>query len=151
MNKNLTVFIIILIVAVGGIWYFNSNSNSAIAPSPVPEAGSLPTPPVTPPTTPPAMTEHTVTYTDSGFSPSTITINAGESITFINNSSDQMSVASNPHPAHTIYPEFDQYKTSQQGALEFTFAFTKVGTWKYHNHLNPGDGGTVIVKAIEAQ
>lgn len=97
-------------------------------------------------TTSPAATqsENMVTLIDSGFSPSTITIKSGQSVTFVNNSSSPARVASDPHPIHNGYPGLDALKGSNPGE-SYTFTFTKVGTFGYHNHLNPSTKGTVIV------
>ena len=87
----------------------------------------------------------TVTYDGSSFSPKVVTIKKGDSVIFINQSDKSMSVASNPHPTHTDYPGFDQYKSAEKGMASYTFVFEKVGTWGYHNHLNPSVTGTVKV------
>ncbi len=86
-----------------------------------------------------------VSYGTQGFSPKTITIKKGETVIFENKTGKNASVASDPHPTHTLYPEFDQYKTDQRGKTEFRFTFEKVGTWKYHDHLSSSITGTVIV------
>ncbi len=86
-----------------------------------------------------------VVYTSNGFTPQTVTIKKGDTVTFENKTGRSASVASNNHPTHLLYPEFDQYKTDQRGKDEFKFTFTKVGSWGYHDHLNAGMGGTVIV------
>lgn len=86
-----------------------------------------------------------VTYDVNGFSPKTITIKKGETVVFQNKTGKPASVASNDHPTHLLYPEFDQYKTDQRGKDEFRFTFKKVGTWGYHDHLNATVGGTVVV------
>ncbi|MCK9351997.1 MAG: cupredoxin domain-containing protein [Candidatus Pacebacteria bacterium] len=97
-----------------------------------------------------------VSYSDTGFSPKTITIKAGDTIKFTNNSSGtKMWVASDPHPAHTDYSEtprdthcpdtaenaFDQCSDGKA----YSFTFDKIGTWEYHNHLLAADRGEVIV------
>lgn len=149
MNKNWTIGIVAVIVIAGG-WYFWGGSNKqVVAPTtetPATTNTSVEQTPVTATQTVPATKTVTVTYDGKSFSPSIVTIKNGDSVTFINSSTGGMSVASNPHPTHTIYPEFDQYKTSAKGQKEFTFTFTKVGSWGYHNHLNPGVGGTVVVQ-----
>ncbi len=89
----------------------------------------------------------TVNYDGAKFSPASITVREGDSVTFVNNSSGGMSVASDPHPSHANYPEFDQYKTGARGQKTFTFKFDKAGSWLYHNHLNASATGTVIVTA----
>ncbi len=96
-----------------------------------------------------------VSYTSEGFSPSTITIKKGQTITFLNKGSQEMWVASDEHPSHTGYdgtnkdahcdvgatPSFDQCGVS----ATYSFTFTKVGTWSYHNHREDEDRGSVIV------
>ena len=86
----------------------------------------------------------TITYSDTGFSPQSLTVKMGTPVTFINNSSGPMWVASAPHPQHTDYPEFNQLKSVEKGG-EYTFTFDKVGTWKYHNHMNASSFGSVTV------
>lgn len=90
--------------------------------------------------------EVTVTYTDEGFSPKIVTIKKGDMVVFQNKTGARASVASDEHPTHLLYPEFDQYKTEQRGKDEFRFSFENVGTWKYHDHLNAIMTGTVIVE-----
>lgn len=90
------------------------------------------------------MGEAVVTYTDSGFMPATITVKKGTVVTFRNESSGGMWTASAVHPTHQLLPGFDQKKSvSKGGTYEYTFA--KVGTWKYHNHVNPTDTAAVVV------
>lgn len=86
-----------------------------------------------------------VSYTSSGFSPTTVTIKKGATVKFINKSGNKMDVASNPHPTHTDYSGFDQWKSASKGKDEYSFTFEKVGTWGYHNHAKASDGGTVVV------
>ena len=64
---------------------------------------------------------------------------------FQNKTGKRVSVASDEHPTHLLYPEFDQYKTAERGKDIFRFTFEKVGTWNYHDHLNATMGGTVVV------
>jgi|TARA_Y100000310_G_scaffold345866_1_gene471937 plastocyanin len=87
----------------------------------------------------------TVTYTSDGFSPKTVTINAGDTVRFVNESSGGMWMASNNHPTHTILPSFDHKKSVGNGET-YEFTFTETGSWGYHNHVNAGKGGTVIVE-----
>jgi plastocyanin len=85
-----------------------------------------------------------VTFTDKGFSPSPVTVKVGTTVTFVNESSSGMWVASDPHPTHTLLPGFDQLASAgKNGTYEYTF--TKIGTWTYHNHLNPTVKGTIVV------
>lgn len=85
-----------------------------------------------------------VTFTDKGFSPTPVTVKAGSTVAFINESSAAMWVASDPHPTHTLLPGFDELGSVGKGGT-YEYTFTKVGTWTYHNHLTPTVKGTVVV------
>lgn len=88
---------------------------------------------------------HTVTYTSSGFSPSSLTINAGDSVHFVNNTSGTMWVASDPHPMHSDYSEFDAQKGYASNTT-YSFTFDEAGTYEYHDHQHASMRGTIIVK-----
>lgn len=90
------------------------------------------------------MTKAAVSYTDSGFTPNTITVKKGTTVTFTNQSTKGMWVASAVHPTHQLLPGFDQLKSVAKGGT-YEYAFDKVGTWKYHMHRNPSDTGSVVV------
>ena len=87
-----------------------------------------------------------VTYTENGFSPQSIKITKGSTVKFINKSEMPLWVASDPHPEHSDYPEFDTPKANggkMPGLKEdFSFTFEKAGTWKFHNHTASSDMGT---------
>lgn len=86
-----------------------------------------------------------VTYSDAGFSPKSVTVNKGEVVTFVNESDNNLWVASNPHPVHTGLSGFDARKNIKKGE-SYSFTFTQVGSWSYHNHSNSSDTGTVVVQ-----
>jgi len=98
-------------------------------------------------TTQPAPTGKTVTVeiTSSGFNPSSVTINSGDTVKFVNRDSSRHQPASNPHPIHTDYPGFDARRGLATGE-SYSFTFTRKGTWGFHDHLNPGTTGTIIVQ-----
>ncbi len=89
-------------------------------------------------------TRTVVTYTDTGFAPTTVTVKTGTTVTFVNESNIGMWVASAVHPTHQLLPGLNQ-TASVAKAGTYEYAFTKIGTWKYHNHMNPTQEGTVIV------
>ena len=78
------------------------------------------------------------------FLPQTITIAKGEEITFINEDNSPHWPASNIHPAHKIYPEFDPKQSISPGD-KWTFKFERAGNFKFHDHLNPQVVGEVSV------
>ncbi len=91
-----------------------------------------------------AAQTYTLYYTENGFQPSFVTIHVGDKVKFRNQFEIEMWVASNAHPTHTEYPEFDQH-TSVGKNGDFTFTFTKSGVWGFHNHLRPEHQGVVSV------
>lgn len=99
-------------------------------------------------TTPPASSDQnaaaTITYADSGFSPSKITVKSGSTVTIKNTSSGEMQLDSDPHPIHT--DDTDLNVGAVAAGQSQTFTVTKKGTFGYHNHLNPSDKGTIIVE-----
>lgn len=92
-----------------------------------------------------ATTIQTITYTNDGFVPTELTVKAGTKVTFINQSDVKMWVASANHPAHLLYPEFDE-KTAVAKGGSYSFTFNKVGTHPYHNHVLLGKYGKIIVE-----
>ena len=86
-----------------------------------------------------------VTYGDEGFAPREIAVTKGQTVRFINKGSDNMWVASDTHPTHTVLPEFDSKKSLGNGE-NYEFTFIKIGEWNYHNHIKPNSIGTIIVK-----
>ena len=86
-----------------------------------------------------------VTYTNTGFSPAVLRVKLGATVTFRNDSGEDLWVASNPHPTHTALSGFDASAGIGQGEI-YVYTFTRIGTWGYHNHLHPAFGATVIVE-----
>lgn len=90
----------------------------------------------------------TVHMDNGGFSPSMLTIPPNGTIIFENIDTIDRWPASNIHPTHGIYPEFDPKEPIPPGE-EWQFKFEKTGSWKYHDHLNPKITGTVTVNSAE--
>lgn len=87
----------------------------------------------------------TVTYTSQGFNPATVTINEGDTVVFENNSNNSFWPASNDHPTHRIYSDFDPQKPIIPGQT-YSFTFEETGTWGYHDHLRATQTGIIIVE-----
>jgi plastocyanin len=166
MNKPLLGGIIAIVIIAAAVLFMNGSNNNnddvtptptpaqtptptptpdpTPLPTPTPQPGPAPTPTPTPnPTSQPQT--HTISMTDAGFSVGTLTINKGDTVTFKNNGTKAIWPASAPHPTHTDYPEFDPKQAVAVGG-SWSFTFTKVGTWRYHDHLNSTRFGTIIVK-----
>ncbi len=84
----------------------------------------------------------TVRYTDSGFEPKELSVPLGTMVHFVNESTNDMWVASNEHPGHTDLPTFDQFMTGDQ----YVYVFDTTGSWRYHDHLNPTAEGVIAVE-----
>ena len=95
--------------------------------------------------------EATITITESGYSPQNIEIEQGTTVVFENESGPDRWPASNNHPTHLIYPEFDPKKKVPAGS-SWSFTFDKVGDWGYHDHIQDDITGTIrVVEKISEQ
>ncbi len=158
MNTSTTwiwAAIVVIVLGAGWYWYASSSAPNREAQVGTSDTGNTA---VDANASSTATTSATVTFANGSFSPSSVTIAAGGTVRFVNESNGQMWIASNPHPVHTGYDgtaeaqhcaqdyagpsPFDQCSAGNN----FSFTFTKVGSWGYHNHANPGIGGTVVVQ-----
>lgn len=87
---------------------------------------------------------HLIYYSSAGFSPSVVSVKAGGSVTFVDESSGSLRLMSNPHPAHTDYPAFNQSQ-SIGPAGRLSVGNLKAGTWGFHNEFNPDYLGLILV------
>ncbi len=150
MSKKLILVILAVgILGIGGVVVatrgHNKSQGSASTNQQTTSTNTEATAPKTSSTASSTTKPNTVVYTDSGFSPATLSVKLGTKVTFKNESSLLMWVASNPHPTHTDYPGFDERASSATGE-SYSFTFDQKGSWGYHNHMNPSDGGTVVVR-----
>lgn len=101
----------------------------------------------TPSTTAPATesaASSAVTISGSKFSPATLTVKVGTTVTWTNQDALPHIVASDPHPTHTKVPGLVSASLSKGGS--FSFTFDKAGTFTYHCHLHPEMTGTIVVQ-----
>lgn len=87
---------------------------------------------------PTAIDTAEVSITNSGFVPATISIRAGDQITWTNNDSVPHQVAADPHPAHDSIVDFDSSIALQPGD-SLSFFFETAGTFSLHDESNPSD------------
>lgn len=90
------------------------------------------------------QTETIISFSGSGFDPDPLTVPVGTTVTVTNNSSQTIQFDSDPHPQHTDNTELN-LETISPGESD-TFIANTVGTFGYHNHLNPSQTGTLIVE-----
>ena len=168
--KNIWTWIVLAVIVIGGIWWWQSTKSPAMSDDGTPAAvdatddanaqpagstGASVNAGVTADVNA-AQTSATITYNGSSFSPASVTVKQGGSVTFTS-ATGNMWVASAPHPTHTGYDgtsrgehcaagytgaaPFDQCKAGPS----YTFTFNKVGTWLFHDHMNAGAHGSVTV------
>lgn len=85
-----------------------------------------------------------IEMTPDGFSPDPVTIDINSTIIFLNKDIEPRWPASNVHPTHELYPEFDPKRGINPGE-SWTFNLKNIGEWKYHDHIFPHKRGTIKV------
>jgi plastocyanin len=85
---------------------------------------------------------------DTGYHPDNFTVTAGTTVTFKNEGEYATWPASDLHPSHTAYPEFDPKMPLGPGK-EWSFTFDNLGQWGMHDHLSPYIVGTINVVGAE--
>jgi len=95
-----------------------------------------------------------IAYTDNGFNPPHIALSRGQSVRFINNSSQDLWVASAPvgggavyrgHPSACGQSAFDSCAVLRPKQF-WEFTFEDVGTWGYRNNVRPEQIGVLRVE-----
>lgn len=85
-----------------------------------------------------------VAITSSGFNPQTVTVKVGTRVIWLNKSGGLATVNSDLHPTHRLYTPLNLGEFPDGSSVQLVF--DKPGTYKYHNHLNPSQTGTVVVQ-----
>lgn len=91
-----------------------------------------------------------VAMTEDGFVPQEVTVDKNTFVKFVNKDSVGHWPASNIHPTHEIYPEFDPRAEVAPGR-SWIFKAGKRGVFRYHDHLNPHKTGILIIKEKEGE
>ncbi len=91
--------------------------------------------------------ETVIHINEKGFSPERLEITQGQTVEFENIGTEPHWPASNIHPTHEIYSEFDPKAAISPGET-WKFTFDKPGLWRCHDHLNPEF--TCTIKVTEA-
>lgn len=142
MNKKATIWVIVLLVVVAGAgaWAYvstkpsNTNqdntSDNSTKNSSTDNANN-------------AEVSATITATNDGFTPSTVTVKKGQTIKVVNNSSLSIQFSSDNHPTHLLDPELNMsgLEPGESGVV----TPENVGSHGYHDHEHPDHTGTIIV------
>jgi len=151
-TRNIVILLAVLILIAGVVYYFNRNSaysptgNQVIPSATTGQDGVIQKSTNT--STPAPVATSRVEITANGFSPSSIKVKVGDTVTWTNNDSAPHWPATAAHPTHTVYPGSDitKCKTAAQGTIfdackglnqgeSYSFKFDQKGDWKYHDHL----------------
>lgn len=92
---------------------------------------------------------HEVVLREDGWEPREITIQKGDTVVFSTERDAPFWPASNLHPVHEIYPQFDPRRPIEPDAT-WSFTFTRVGEWEFHDHLYSPFTGRIIVEGTSA-
>lgn len=85
-----------------------------------------------------------ITLGMNGFEPKNITITKGDTVEFKTTREAYFWPASNLHPTHELYAEFDP-QVPVDPTENWSFTFKETGQWQYHDHLAPYYTGTITV------
>ncbi len=113
---------------------FGNRGPTAIVPGP--SSSSSPTPR--------EARVYTVSYRFGVFSPTNLRIHAGDTVRFRNDSSSAIRIIADLQAGQTI-PEFDSAGPIQPGSY-FSYTFSRIGTFGYHNDANHDEAGIIIVR-----
>ncbi len=141
MNRTqiITIIVLVLLAAFAVGWVLKGENGSEATPSPTPTVTATPVPTPTP-TPKPVL--HTVHLTVAGPVPDALTINAGDTVFFLNDAPAQYWIVSGTCAG------FDSRRGLNQGE-GYTLRFTVAETCTYANQLNtynPAMTGTVTVR-----
>lgn len=91
---------------------------------------------------------HVVSISNNHYQPNLTVAKVSDIIRFENNDQINHWPASNIHPTHDIYPEFDPKKPIKPGE-GWGFEFKKEGLWRFHDHLDATLSGIILIKGDE--
>lgn len=137
MTKAIVAIIAVILIAGGGYLATHKNKTAPAASSQSSSQSSAAQNST-------AAAAATITYDGNSFSPSSITVKSGDKVEIKNTSSTDVQFQSNPHPLHTDDTDLNVGLVS--AGQSATFTVTKTGTFGYHNHLNPDQGGTITIQ-----
>ncbi len=145
-NKTLVIIIAVLVLIGAVVVILGKSGNKSAQPSVMSQPGTPAQSTTNPRTggTTPKETIANVNLTSSGFDPKTVTIKTGTRVIWVNKSGGGATVNSDVHPTHQLYPPLNLGQFPDGSSVQLVF--DKAGTYKYHNHLNPAQTGTVVVQ-----
>lgn len=147
MSRNAVIAggVILLLVVAG--WYLTrpkGESTTQPEPSQTPASSESASPSTATEGAMMNQDKNLIKITSSGFSPKSITIKMGESVTWENTDTENHTVNSDNHPTHTLFTFLNLGVIKPTEKKSATPA--KAGTFTYHDHLNPSLTGSITVQ-----
>jgi len=136
-TSTIWAIVIILVIVIGGVWWFEASQNSAQPMSDMPattdQSPMIPSPNATTTSTSQASS---VSISNFAFSPTSLTVKKGTTVTWTNNDSVPHTVTGdNGGPS----------SGSISSGTSYSYTFTTTGTFAYHCTIHPSMHGTVVV------
>lgn len=86
----------------------------------------------------------TITINENGYVPNEVTVKKGTRVIWANQGNSVATVNSADHPDHTLHSFINLGEVAPGRTVQTVF--DQVGSFGYHNHLNPEQFGTVTVE-----
>jgi plastocyanin len=86
-----------------------------------------------------------ITMTTDGFSPASLSIQKGTTVTWTNTGNTPRRIAADPHPEHTSLQGLDS-KDPIGPEATYSYTFDTPGAYQYHDHFSPTTSGTIVVE-----
>ncbi|HSW85625.1 MAG TPA: cupredoxin domain-containing protein [Candidatus Saccharimonadales bacterium] len=139
MEVAIKAFIIslvtVIIIGIGAYFIFHKSPVSPAVTNTTPKSSSA---------APTQNVANTITFDGNQFSPATITVKSGSTVTIKNTSSQDLQFDSDPHPAHT--DDTDLNAGLVLPGKSQTFTVIKTGSFGYHDHLDLGIRGKITIE-----
>lgn len=144
MQRKIAIVVVALAIVGAGVYFWMRTSNTPATQTTPNNSSAETSNDADSPATETQTVSATITYSDSGFAPETVTVKSGQTIAIKNESSTDVQFDSDPHPIHTTNEELN-VEIIEPGQVK-TFTVTKSGTFGYHNHLNASQTGTIVIE-----
>jgi len=135
--QKIFLAVLAIIILVGAFFFFTKPSNA----NPEDGDGNNVTSEIN---VTPTGVVHKMVLREDGYEPRDISINLSDTIEFSTTEGRPYWPASNVHPTHRLYSEFDP-KEPVMPEDTWSFVFDRVGEWRYHDHIAPFYTGVITV------
>lgn len=140
------ILILVIIGVIAAVYAFKKKTVIAPEHTQTPTATASISPSPTISAIPTASQKQTfiISFNNGAATPVNLTINAGDTVKFVNNEGTPHWPASGIHPTHQICPGFDSlHGLAKDESYSFTFNEAKTCPW--HDHLNLSLKGQIII------